>query len=84
MAGVAGKQAEFLAANLRTLITGDGELATYQPADTIVAIPLGPDGGAGQLPGIEGVAGAEVIAELKGRAMGVARLSAQFDAPVRG
>jgi hypothetical protein len=45
---------------------------------------LGPDGGAGQLPWIEGVAGAEVIADLKGRAMGVARLSAQFDAPVRG
>jgi NADH dehydrogenase FAD-containing subunit len=82
MAGVAGRQAEFLAGNLRTLITGDGEPATYQPAGTIIVIPLGPDGGAGQLPWIEGVAGPEVISALKGGDMGAAKLSAQFDAPV--
>jgi NADH dehydrogenase FAD-containing subunit len=84
MAGTAGRQAGFLAGNLRTLITGEGEPATYQPAGTIIVIPLGPDGGAGQLPWIEGVASAEVIAELKGGDMGAAKLSAQFDAPARG
>jgi hypothetical protein len=36
----------------------------------VIAIPLGPEGGAGQLPGQEEIAGAEVIAELKGRDMG--------------
>lgn len=45
----------------------------------MTAVPLGPEGGAGQLPGQDGVAGPEVIAEVKGRAMLVERFGAMFD-----
>ena len=46
----------------------------------LIAVPLGPDGGAGQLPGHEGVAGPEVIAEVKGRTLLVDRFASMFDA----
>ncbi|MEV4629277.1 FAD-dependent oxidoreductase [Micromonospora sp. NPDC049523] len=83
MAGMATRQAELVAANLRTLITGEGEITTYEPAGVMIAVPLGPEGGAGQLPWIEGIAGAEAISGIKGRAMLVEMYSAQFDAPER-
>jgi hypothetical protein len=35
----------------------------------VIAVPLGPEGGAGQLPGQDAIAGPEAIAELKGRHM---------------
>jgi NADH dehydrogenase FAD-containing subunit len=69
MAGVASRQAAVVAANLRTLITDDGTLSTYEKIPALIAIPLGPDGGAGSLG--DGVASAATISELKGRAMGV-------------
>ncbi|WP_205629528.1 NAD(P)/FAD-dependent oxidoreductase [Jiangella muralis] len=69
MAATARLQAELLAANLTARITGAGEVSAYQKLPPLVAIPLGPEGGAGQLPGIDGVAGPEVIAQVKGRAM---------------
>jgi NADH dehydrogenase FAD-containing subunit len=80
MAGLAGAQADVVAANLRVLLTGEGELGAYEPWPPVIAIPLGPEGGAGQLPGHDGIAGAEMIAEIKGRAMGVERTAALFDA----
>ena len=82
MAGMAGAQAELLAANLEALITGQGEVTPYAAWPPVIAVPLGPEGGAGQLPGIEGVAGPETIAEVKGRAMLVEGNAALFDAPV--
>jgi len=57
MAGIAGAQARVVAANLRAAITGQGEREVYQPFPPLIAVPLGPEGGAGQLPGHEGVAG---------------------------
>ncbi|GAA4446491.1 NAD(P)/FAD-dependent oxidoreductase [Phytohabitans houttuyneae] len=69
MAGMAGIQAAFLSANLKALITGEGEPGRYQINPPMIAVPLGPEGGAGQLPGVEGVAGAELVSNVKGRAM---------------
>ncbi|MGP3911319.1 hypothetical protein [Nonomuraea sp. 10N515B] len=47
----------------------------------MILVPLGPEGGAGQLPGHDGIVGSEVTAEIKGRAMLVERSAASFDAP---
>jgi hypothetical protein len=58
-----------VAANIRTLITGDGTPSTYEKIPTLIAIPLGPEGGAGSLG--DDVASAATISELKGREMGV-------------
>ena len=38
-------------------------------------MPLGPEGGAGQFPGQEGIVGAETVAEVKGREMMVGGLA---------
>jgi NADH dehydrogenase FAD-containing subunit len=78
MAGVATRQAAVVAANIRTLITGEGTLNTYEKIPTLIAIPLGPEGGAGSLG--DGVASAAMISELKGREMGIANLNELFSA----
>jgi hypothetical protein len=44
----------------------------------MIAIPLGPEGGAGFLG--DGIADAATIADLKGRHMGMDRITALFDA----
>jgi NADH dehydrogenase FAD-containing subunit len=74
-AGVAGRQAQVVAANIRALITGDGELARYEPAPPSIIIPVGPDGGAGQRHGSEDLVPAEVVSQLKGRDMMVDRFA---------
>jgi NADH dehydrogenase FAD-containing subunit len=78
MAGIANRQAGVVAANIRALITGEGELESYETFPPMIAIPLGPEGGAGLLG--DGVAGAATVADIKGRHMGVDRLAALFDA----
>jgi NADH dehydrogenase FAD-containing subunit len=80
MAAVAGHQAELVVANLRALITGEGKLSAYELAPVGIAVPLGPDGGAGQFPGSEEVIGADTVAELKGRHMMTDRFGALFNA----
>ncbi len=82
MAGIAGRQAALLAGNITAMITGEGEPAPYERSAPGIAVPLGPEGGAGQFAGTDGVVGAETIADLKGRAMLVEAQAAQFDAPV--
>jgi NADH dehydrogenase FAD-containing subunit len=78
MAGVATRQAAIVAANIRTLITDNGTLSSYEKIPTLIAIPLGPEGGAGSLG--DGLAGAATISEMKGREMGVANLVELFSA----
>jgi hypothetical protein len=78
MAGIASRQAAVVAANIRTLITDDGALSTYEKIPTLIAIPLGPEGGAGSHG--DGVASAATISELKGREMGIANLDELFSA----
>jgi apoptosis-inducing factor 2 len=73
MAGFAGLQAAVVADNVNAMISGTRELATYESMGAVIAVTIGPDGGAGQFPGQEGIAGPEVIAEAKGRTMMVDR-----------
>jgi NADH dehydrogenase FAD-containing subunit len=77
MAGIANAQAGVVVANVRALITGTGELTSYAPFPAMIAIPLGPEGGAGSLG--DGVADAATIADLKGRHMGTDHFEALFD-----
>ena len=81
-AGMAGAQAKIVADNIRALITGEGEQAVYEQFPPVIAVPLGPEGGAGQLPGQDGIAGPETIAEIKGRTMMVDRFESLFSAPM--
>jgi NADH dehydrogenase FAD-containing subunit len=80
MAGMAGMQAEVVAANIRALISGEVELVAYQRFPAAIVVPLGPGGGAGQLPGSDGIVGPDVASELKGQSFGVDKLAAMFDA----
>jgi apoptosis-inducing factor 2 len=74
-AGAAGRQAPVVAGNIRALITGEGELAQYQPPAASIIVPIGPDGGAGQRAGSEELVPAETVAQLKGRDMMVGRFA---------
>jgi NADH dehydrogenase FAD-containing subunit len=78
MAGIATAQAAVVGANIRALITGEGELTSWETFPPLIAIPLGPEGGAGLLG--DGVAGAATIAEIKGRDMLVDHYAKLFDA----
>ena len=49
-AGRAGREAEVVVANIRALVEG-GELQAYEPMPPAIVIPLGPSGGASELPG---------------------------------
>jgi NADH dehydrogenase FAD-containing subunit len=73
MAGYAGRQAQVVVDNLTALITGQGDLTTYVSMGPAIAVTMGPEGGAGQFPGQDGVVSAEVIASVKSRSMMVER-----------
>ncbi|HEX4519852.1 MAG TPA: FAD-dependent oxidoreductase [Gaiellaceae bacterium] len=64
----AGRQAELVVANVRALAEG-GELTDYEAPPTAIVIPLGPDGGASELPGADEIAGAETTSSIKGEHM---------------
>jgi len=78
MAGFAGRQATIVADNINALAQGRSDLAHYKSWGVAIAVPIGPNGGAGQFPGEDEIAGREVIAERKGREMGVERLRERF------
>jgi NADH dehydrogenase FAD-containing subunit len=73
MAGFASRQAEVVAATIRAGITGDELPEPYRQPPPAIAVPIGPDGGAGQFPGVDELVPAEQIAELKGRTLMVDR-----------
>jgi apoptosis-inducing factor 2 len=75
MAGAAGRQAQVVAANIRALITGDGELRRHEPTAPSILVPIGPRGGSGQRPGEDELISPETATELKGRDMMVARFA---------
>jgi NADH dehydrogenase FAD-containing subunit len=77
MAGIANRQAQVVVTNVRTLIAGEGELSSWEKLPPMIAIPLGPEGGAGSLG--DGVADAATIAGIKGRHMGTDQIAALFD-----
>lgn len=80
-AGAAGRQADVLAANLRTAITGAGDVGAYEPGPAAILVPLGPEGGAGQLP--TGLIGPEQASQIKGQTMLLDWYTPIFDAPPR-
>lgn len=67
MAAIARQQAEVVAGNVRALHAGAGGPAAYERFPAAIAVPLGPEGGAGQSPGQEGIVVAQTVAEAKGR-----------------
>ena len=76
--GAAGRHAEVVARNIRSLIEHSDELVAYQPAPVIL-LPLGPTGGVSQLPGQEDFAGPEMTAQIKGQDMFVGRYAEMFN-----
>lgn len=75
MAGIAGRQAKVVAANIRSLITGTGDLTPHEPSAPGIIVPIGPQGGSGQRPGSDELVAAEFVAELKGRDLMVDRFA---------
>jgi NADH dehydrogenase FAD-containing subunit len=73
MAGMAGMQAQLVAQNIIKMANGDNDLTAYQPYGTAIVVPIGPDGGSGQLPGQEDLASREMVATVKGRDLMVDR-----------
>ena len=77
MAGIAGRQAQLVAANIKALISG-GELTAYAPGAPSIVVPVGPDGGSGQRAGTDELLSAEFVAQAKGRDMFVGRYAELF------
>jgi apoptosis-inducing factor 2 len=77
MAGIAGRQAQVVAANIKALIAG-GELTAYEPNAPSIVVPVGPDGGSGQRAGAEELLSAEFVSNAKGRDMFVGRYAELF------
>ena len=78
MAGIATRQAEVVATNVRALIEGSDELMSWAPFPPLIAVPLGPEGGAGYVG--DGLADSATIAEVKGKHMLLDTYAALFDA----
>jgi apoptosis-inducing factor 2 len=77
MAGIAGRQAQVVAGNIRALIAG-GELIAYEPRPAAIIVPVGPDGGSGQLAGQDELVSSETVAQLKGRDLLIGRYAELF------
>lgn len=73
MAGMAGLEAQVAAGNMIKLITGDSDLAAYEPCGPAIVVTFGPEGGSGQLPGQDELASREMVVTVKGSDLMVAR-----------
>ncbi|WP_218001900.1 FAD-dependent oxidoreductase [Microtetraspora malaysiensis] len=81
MAGYAMQHAEVVAKNITAQLNGEPPTATYQPLPyPMILLPLGPNGGVGQLPSPEGpfVAPASMVSEFKGADLFTGRFIGQF------
>ncbi|MFD7378807.1 FAD-dependent oxidoreductase [Streptomyces mirabilis] len=76
-ASAANRHVEVVAGNIKALIEGKRELAAYQPGPAAIILPLGPTGGAAQLPG-RGIAGPDVTSQFKGADLLTGRLGQLF------
>lgn len=74
-AGIASRQAQLVAGNIRALIAGEGELTSWQPMPPVIIVPIGPEGGSGQLPDSAELAPPELVAQIKGRDMMVSHFA---------
>ena len=61
------------------MVNGGDDLATYEPFGTAIMVPIGPEGGSGQLPGQEELTSREMVASVKGRDLMVDRYQEFFD-----
>lgn len=79
-AAAAGAHAEVVAANIRTLITaGPGaDLATYEPPEPGIAVPLGPTGGVSYAREHGGLLDAATTLQLKGADLMVGAFAARL------
>ncbi len=82
MAAFAGHQAATVVANITALAAGSRDLEEYHSMGVGIAVPIGPEGGAGQFPGGDGIVGREVVSDVKGRDMMVDRFAELFDLAV--
>ena len=73
MAGMAGMQAKLVAENIIKMVNGDNDIADYQPFGPAIVVPIGPEGGSGQLPGQDELASREMVSSVKGRDLMVDR-----------
>ena len=78
MAGMARMQADLVAQNIVKMVNGDDDIAAYQPYGPAIVVPIGPEGGSGQLPGQEELASREMVATVKGRDLMVDRFAEMF------
>ncbi|MBB4935103.1 NADH dehydrogenase FAD-containing subunit [Lipingzhangella halophila] len=72
MAKQAGDHAEVVAANIKALVSGDGELTSYEPGPDGIALPLGPKGGVSfswDYAPETGMLDAETTAQVKGEGL---------------
>lgn len=81
MGGRAREHGKAVAANITALITGVGELVAYEPAPSFILVPLGPDGGATQLPGQDDIGGPDITSQYKGSDMMVGQFAEDFGLP---
>jgi NADH dehydrogenase FAD-containing subunit len=78
MAGMAGMQAKLVAENIIKMVNGESDLADYQPFGPAIVVPIGPEGGSGQLPGQDDLVSREMVATIKGRDLMVDRYAELF------
>ncbi|MFD2766683.1 NAD(P)/FAD-dependent oxidoreductase [Micromonospora eburnea] len=81
MAGYAMQHAEVVVKNIISRLNGEQPSATYQPLPfPMILLPLGPNGGVGQLPSPEGpfVAPPAMVSEYKGADLFTGRFIEQF------
>jgi NADH dehydrogenase FAD-containing subunit len=83
MAGMAGMQAQLVAQNILEMINGDHDLTPYEPYGPAIVVPIGPEGGSGQLPGQDELASREMVASVKGRDLMVDRYAEIMGLPTR-
>ena len=76
MAGMAGMQAQLTAQNILRMVNGDDNLTPYEPFGPAIVVPIGPEGGSGQLPGQDELASRDMVATVKGRDLMVDRYAA--------
>lgn len=75
MAGRAGRQAQVVAENIKKMVSDDRDLIAYKSPGPAIVVPIGPNGGSGQLPGQDDLASAEMVSTMKGRDLMVDRFS---------
>ncbi|NUT10643.1 MAG: FAD-dependent oxidoreductase [Nonomuraea sp.] len=81
MAGNAMRHAEVVAENVLAQVRGERPTAVHRPSPLpFVLLPLGPEGGVGQLPSPDGpiVLAAEAVADYKGRDLFTGRFAELF------